>query len=174
MSFTFKTVIAAAAVAVAAPAMATPYNVPVINIAPGTDFGSLTVSPGRGAFIDNFLFNLPRGGRATVRVESVQTPGDPNRTNVNFNATRVRFNNVLVPRISTGVYELRVLLTSFTAAGVSNLLVQGASGALGSYTSSLTLVVPEPATWGMLIVGFGAAGVALRTRRRRTSVAATA
>ena len=32
--------------------------------------------------------------------------------------------------------------------------------------------VPEPASWAMLITGFGVAGVALRRRRRRTTVAA--
>lgn len=31
--------------------------------------------------------------------------------------------------------------------------------------------VPEPATWGMMILGFGAVGGALRYRRRKTSVA---
>ncbi len=31
--------------------------------------------------------------------------------------------------------------------------------------------VPEPATWAMMIAGFGAAGAALRSRRRRAAVA---
>jgi hypothetical protein len=33
--------------------------------------------------------------------------------------------------------------------------------------------VPEPATWAMMLVGFGGLGAAMRTRRRRASVAAT-
>ena len=31
--------------------------------------------------------------------------------------------------------------------------------------------VPEPAAWGMMIIGFGAAGYALRVRRRKTGLA---
>ncbi|THD68262.1 PEPxxWA-CTERM sorting domain-containing protein, partial [Phenylobacterium sp.] len=34
--------------------------------------------------------------------------------------------------------------------------------------------VPEPATWGLMIVGFGGAGAVLRGQRRRQPVAATA
>ena len=30
--------------------------------------------------------------------------------------------------------------------------------------------VPEPATWGMMLLGFGLAGASMRSRRRRTAV----
>jgi hypothetical protein len=172
--YMLKTLIGAAAIVAAVPSMATTYSVPLTNVGPGNDAGSLTVSPGAGNFLDLFQFGVPRSGRGTVTVTSIQDPLNPNATNVNFNATNVKFNGVKVPRISAGVFELRMLMTAFTGAGISNLVVQGASGSLGSYTSSLSIVVPETATWGMLIVGFGGVGVALRTRRRRTSVAATA
>ncbi|WP_254602811.1 PEPxxWA-CTERM sorting domain-containing protein [Sphingomonas bacterium] len=45
----------------------------------------------------------------------------------------------------------------------------GAGIAFGSVTVSAEPAVPEPATWAMMIGGFGLAGAALR--RRRTSVA---
>ena len=35
----------------------------------------------------------------------------------------------------------------------------------------LAAATPEPATWGMLILGFGMAGAALRVRRRKASIA---
>lgn len=37
-------------------------------------------------------------------------------------------------------------------------------------TGTFTFAVPEPATWGMMILGFGAIGAAMRMRRRRISV----
>ncbi|WP_296599811.1 PEPxxWA-CTERM sorting domain-containing protein [Phenylobacterium sp.] len=35
-----------------------------------------------------------------------------------------------------------------------------------TYTTGVTAAVPEPATWAMMMLGFGAAGAALRSRRR--------
>lgn len=38
-----------------------------------------------------------------------------------------------------------------------------------SGTFSATAAVPEPATWGLMLLGFGAMGAVLRTRRRSTT-----
>ncbi len=43
----------------------------------------------------------------------------------------------------------------------------GASGGLGGGTP-----VPEPTTWSLMLLGFGGLGVTLRTRRRRSALAA--
>jgi hypothetical protein len=43
----------------------------------------------------------------------------------------------------------------------------------GSYQGGLTFnasAVPEPATWAMMLVGFGAIGAAARSRRRPAKV----
>lgn len=47
-------------------------------------------------------------------------------------------------------------------------------GARGSTSPSITLqaAVPEPATWGLMIMGFGGAGAMLRSRRRALAAAA--
>jgi hypothetical protein len=39
-----------------------------------------------------------------------------------------------------------------------------------TFTSNVAGAVPETATWGMMIAGFGMMGAALRTRRRSTNV----
>ena len=45
----------------------------------------------------------------------------------------------------------------------------------GSVTiESIDAAVPEPSTWGMMLLGFGAAGLALRRRRPRQLANATA
>jgi hypothetical protein len=41
-----------------------------------------------------------------------------------------------------------------------------------TYRVTIGAPVPEPATWAMMIAGFGAVGVALRRRRRRTAAVA--
>ena len=62
---------------------------------------------------------------------------------------------------------------AYTTPGVSN----GGSQGLGDEGFNITNVVltgavPEPATWAMLILGFGVVGGAVRTRRRATLQAA--
>lgn len=68
-----------------------------------------------------------------------------------------------------------------STGGLSSLTltsVQPTSGALWptvdnltlARTASVTPVVPEPATWGMMILGFGVAGAAMRRAKVSTSV----
>lgn len=61
----------------------------------------------------------------------------------------------------------------FTIAANSTLAFSaiGTSDSLGGYLDSISLVsaVPEPSVWGMLLMGFGAVGYAMRRRRRKTS-----
>ena len=51
------------------------------------------------------------------------------------------------------------------------LTINGNNSGAGSLGGSITIrqanAVPEPATWGMMLMGFGAAGFALRRSRRR-------
>ena len=49
------------------------------------------------------------------------------------------------------------------------VLTTGAGQKAASYSGTLNLspvVVPEPATWGLMIMGFGGVGAMIRTRRR--------
>ena len=65
---------------------------------------------------------------------------------------------------------MRTNSTNFNTLGTFGLID-------GSTLSGLTFQpaigsVPEPATWGMLLVGFGLVGAAARRSRRVTAVAA--
>lgn len=51
-----------------------------------------------------------------------------------------------------------------------SLTLKGGSDAVLYFTGGS--VVPEPATWAMMIIGFGAAGSMLRTSRRKRALAA--
>ena len=70
---------------------------------------------------------------------------------------------------------------SFGTSGSGNLWLVGASFGnadgqidgfkLGSVSANVVSAVPEPATWGMMLVGFGATGGMLRHRRRDLKLA---
>ena len=59
---------------------------------------------------------------------------------------------------------------SFSEVGPLDFRTQGRGIAIGAFTGKLD-VVPEPATWAMLVTGFGVVGAAAR-RRRQTVFAA--
>ncbi len=61
---------------------------------------------------------------------------------------------------------------SFVGAADNILLRFGANDTVAAnFEPNLVAPVPEPATWAMMIVGFGAAGFAMRRRAKRTTTA---
>jgi hypothetical protein len=166
-AMTLKSKFACAAVAAAmafSSSAASATTIPVVKN--GTS--NWTQQPGAGRFIDTFTFLFPNAGRITLTLMSTDSGG---QTNVNFNATNVRFDGVIVPHLQRGVFELRKLVGHDVNNGTSSLVVHGSAQALGQYTGSLTYTVPEPAMWAMMILGMGAVGTALRVRRRKYAVA---
>ena len=90
--------------------------------------------------------------------------------------------NILTGQVKIGTTTLNNVPLFTIGTGLSLSLTADAAGAFTAVfgapdltgaaigTAAVNLVsvpVPEPATWGMLIVGFGAVGMALRTRRRQ-------
>ena len=64
-------------------------------------------------------------------------------------------------------YSLNALLGS----GTYTLTIQGTRGTTGSFGGNVAFTaaaVPEPATWAMMLFGFGAVGFAMRRRRQPT------
>jgi hypothetical protein len=59
------------------------------------------------------------------------------------------------------------LLGQFLTAGTYTLHVTGERGAASSFGGSISFgAIPEPATWAMMLLGFGAVGFAMRRRRQ--------
>jgi hypothetical protein len=56
---------------------------------------------------------------------------------------------------------------SVSGGHLKNFTAQSASGSFDAQ-----IAVPEPATWGLMLVGFGGMGALLRNRRRTAAVAA--
>lgn len=65
-------------------------------------------------------------------------------------------------------------LTFFAGAGaaITGLTLTSGGNSLEVDNFGVANAVPEPATWGMMLLGFGAMGVSLRNRKRRVIQAA--
>jgi len=71
---------------------------------------------------------------------------------------------------SVGSLEGWGLDDTLIAAGDWTLYINGKNNRTGSLAGTITIqqAVPEPATWAMMIIGFGAVGFTLRRGRRKT------
>lgn len=161
-------VVAAAVAAFAVPAQAAE----TIALVPsgGTLTGAYAkAGVGLGSFTHEYTFTLPSAGSTsaslvTVALSAVQ--------NIDF--TSATLNGNALTLLPTGVFEGGSIITS-TVAGLQTLTINGVSGGNASYSGTVNFIpaaggVPEPATWGMLILGFGAIGAAMR---RRNALSAT-
>jgi hypothetical protein len=118
-------------------------------------------------FSDVFDLTLPTG-TSSFTINSTFTTDPAN--DINF--TSVTFNGQDFTIGSTGQNEFRFLNdVNVTAGATQHLVVNGTSGGNGSYDGVISFTpvvtgVPEPASWALMIMGFGGLGAVLRTRRR--------
>jgi hypothetical protein len=82
------------------------------------------------------------------------------------------FSATLTPGASTG-FALRSFTFTTTTAGHLVFTEHGPSDQQGNLLDNVALNVgvPEPATWAMMLMGFGGLGAMLRANRRRIAVA---
>lgn len=150
---------------------------------PSGNFGDDSVTcAGSGvscAFTRTFTFTTPTGFTLASSDISSLLSGNNLATNIDF--TTVTLNGVDFNTLATGVQEFRNLLNqTLIAGGTNTLFVAGTVGAAGSTTpadasfagnlSFAASAVPEPATWGLMVVGFGMIGSAARSRKVKTSL----
>ena len=95
----------------------------------------------------------------------------------NIDFTSALFNGVAFTLSPTGTFEFGSV-GPVTLLAVNTLTVNGFNTGDGAFAGTLTFAavpsVPEPATWGMMLLGFGVMGVSLRRRRRSVQVLAQA
>ncbi len=72
----------------------------------------------------------------------------------------------LIEEFDNGVSEFWNLSSLYLEAGQYTLTINGDNRSTGSLGGTVTInAVPEPGTWAMMLLGFGAAGYAMRRRR---------
>ncbi len=100
--------------------------------------------------------------------------GGPNDDQLSFGQTLfgltvigAHFGNVAGPAGNVSVFWL----FDFGTEGADFITLDNTGGFSNAvlYTTGGTPPVPEPATWAMMLLGFGAAGTAIRRNRRRTA-----
>ncbi|RVU04323.1 PEP-CTERM sorting domain-containing protein [Novosphingobium umbonatum] len=122
-----------------------------------------------------FTYVAPYAGTLTIKLFSSITGAD---TNVNFATNGVRLYNgatatgayTYLNVLSSGATELQSLVLAVAAGDTFTLATKYSSASLGSFT--LSFAVPEPATWALMILGFGAVAYAMRRRNAGALVAA--
>jgi hypothetical protein len=134
--------------------------------------GSLSFSSTIGDIITQavpsfFVFNDAKGGTYNYSVASVQTNAFVNKPGVASSGTLFTLGNIFNSNLNYLTPTPASLSIQFNSTGAS------------AYSSALTLsvppvgaaAVPEPASWAMMISGFGAIGGVMRRRKNvRTKV----
>jgi hypothetical protein len=170
MSNIFKAAALAVALLVAAPVAANATT--FITLGPTASDGSISgafgnTGIGEGAFTDVITFELPAAGLTSATVTSILANAT---TDVTF--TSLFLNDMAFSIKETGDPEYWFLKNLPTLSGTQTLTINGTSGGAGSYGGTIAFApggVPEPATWAMMILGFGMVGAGLRLARRSTS-----
>jgi choice-of-anchor C domain-containing protein len=125
----------------------------------------LGLTPGQHFDVKFSFAGNPAGGQA-IKTLLVSLDGGSTQT-LTFDTTGHSTNNMGWKSESL----------AFTATGGSNIL-KFASGDSDSNSywgpaiASISIAAPEPATWAMMLIGFGGLGATLRMNRRRAAVAA--
>lgn len=134
------------------------------------------------SFSDSFLFTIgpPGGGLIGTGSGSIITS-----TSLQFSTTDLDITSVIVNgtaltigRTAGGLIEdAGTSGVNIFSGQLNNITVTGLSRGLGSYGGNLTFIpsaVPEPGTWAMMLLGFGAIGMGMRRRSTATGVLQTA
>ena len=122
-------------------------------------------------FTETLTFTTATAGTLSISVNTSTTgpENDVDFTNV-FLSGGGLVGNVNIGSTGVDPFESRGLSGLGVGAGTFTLTIQGTPGTqTGSFGGTVAFqaqsAVPEPATWGMMLLGFGAVGFSMRRRR---------
>jgi hypothetical protein len=168
-----KKILLAAAAATATIAFAPAANAAqtIVISGPSGTFGDDEVVCGAGqatpcSFTRTFNFTTQAGFElVNATISSIASSA---MTDINFN--NVTLNGVSFDIVRTGASEFRELVNrALNPVGSNNtILVTGTTGGNAAFSGTLSFAaVPEPTTWAMMLIGFGAVGYSMRKRPSR-------
>jgi hypothetical protein len=126
--------------------------------------------PSGQSFTDTVTFTTPTGyNNVSAILNSTFNTANP-LTNLNFNSVTLNNGTTTTAfNIVNGVFDSASREMISLTAGASNVLtINGTTFGDASYSGTLsfgTTAVPEPATWALMLMGFGAVGFSMRRRR---------
>lgn len=125
-----------------------------------------------GEFTHTFNFIIPQTGLGSGSITtSVAQTGFNSIIDTDFISILVNGSAVGITRSANNLVETGSATDISILANVPNsIVVSGISRGNGSYGGNLTFIpttsaVPEPATWAMMLFGFGAIGFGMRRRK---------
>jgi len=137
-------------------------------------FNPIVNAEGTNSFSSSFTISDPLAGIYSIS-GSTSTPGvifsdTSNLTCIAsvMGCTVGTVYNLIIGTTPSGFSAFGLPLTNL-AAGDYRLTINGISPNSGSFTGNVRITtgaVPEPGTWAMMLLGFGAVGFAMRRKRR--------
>ncbi|MEO1969825.1 MAG: FxDxF family PEP-CTERM protein [Sphingomonadaceae bacterium] len=162
----------AAAFAVASPASAALTLIPSPATCTVTDSVCNWIVAGStstGSFSQSATFSLPQVGTTGSSITNSATKVD-----VSTYAGNIDFSRIFLTDPNGAIYDFSLTPTGLvetgsilmqTIAGTYTLTVEGSANTAATYGGNITFsAVPEPATWALMILGFGAVGFSMRRR----------
>ena len=149
---------------------ALPVTTQSLSIGNSTGFYNGTVSCAADVAACNFSVNFAFAAPVGFALQSADITSTYTTLNQNIDFSSVLLNGFAFNLSPHGQTEGGNLLNQALLAN-NMLTVNGVAGttagadAAFSGTLSFARAVPEPATWAMMLIGFGAAGVSLRRKR---------
>jgi hypothetical protein len=139
----------------------TPFS-PVITARYSADFGA---HAGTQAVDDSFVFTIPQNGVGSGNFSTSFTV-----TSNEFKLTDILFNGTsYFSQVTVGTHGWSLSIDNplpITANMQNTLEIIGSVKGINGYSGNLTFAaVPEASTWAMAVLGFGAIGAGLRTRK---------
>ena len=137
-------------------------------------FNPIVNAEGTNSFSSSFTISDPLAGIYSISGDT-STPGVifSNTSNLTciasvMGCTVGTVYNLIIGTTPSGFSAFGLPLTNL-AAGDYRLTINGISPNSGSFTGNVRITtgaVPEPGTWAMMLLGFGAVGFAMRRKRR--------
>lgn len=133
-------------------------------------FGNSFNPATNGLFTDNFVIDLTNASLTNGSLISISLLTS-NNISFTCQGCSIRLDSTAFDVMSSGGLDVFTLSPTLLNIGNHTLSVTGnvLSGPTASYSGTInfnTPPVPEPSTWAMMLLGFGATGLMMRRRRR--------